>query len=103
MKTASASRVRLLAAGDRRSSRAAARDQIRNANLSGLALQSRRTRLSMHVSSNLTCDGSWNRNGGEGEIRTHVPELPDHPISSRRRYDRFGTSPLEKPERILGN
>src|SRR5580693_6362290 len=31
--------------------------------------------------------------GGEGEIRTHVPELPDHPISSRRRYDRFGTSP----------
>ena len=35
-------------------------------------------------------------NGGEGEIRTHVPELPDHPISSRRRYDRFGTSPREK-------
>ena len=33
------------------------------------------------------------RNGGEGEIRTHVPELPDHPISSRRRYDHFGTSP----------
>jgi hypothetical protein len=33
------------------------------------------------------------RDGGEGEIRTHVPELPDHPISSRRRYDRFGTSP----------
>jgi hypothetical protein len=32
--------------------------------------------------------------GGEGEIRTHVPELPDHPISSRRRYDHFGTSPL---------
>ena len=31
--------------------------------------------------------------GGEGEIRTHVPELPDHPISSRRRYDHFGTSP----------
>ena len=31
--------------------------------------------------------------GGEGGIRTHVPELPDHPISSRRRYDRFGTSP----------
>jgi len=22
-----------------------------------------------------------------------VPVLPDHPISSRRRYDRFGTSP----------
>jgi hypothetical protein len=32
--------------------------------------------------------------GGEGEIRTHVPELPDHPISSRRRYDHFGTSPI---------
>src|SRR5580658_3422797 len=32
--------------------------------------------------------------GGEGEIRTHVPELPDHPISSRRRYDHFGTSPV---------
>jgi membrane-bound lytic murein transglycosylase F len=31
--------------------------------------------------------------GGEGGIRTHVPELPDHPISSRRRYDHFGTSP----------
>jgi hypothetical protein len=34
-------------------------------------------------------------NGGEGGIRTHVPELPDHPISSRRRYDHFGTSPLD--------
>jgi hypothetical protein len=45
-----------------------------------------------HVSSNLTL-GQRKRNGGEGEIRTHVPELPDHPISSRRRYDRFGTSP----------
>jgi hypothetical protein len=33
------------------------------------------------------------RGGGRGEIRTHVPELPDHPISSRRRYDRFGTRP----------
>jgi predicted AAA+ superfamily ATPase len=32
--------------------------------------------------------------GGEGEIRTHVPELPDHPISSRRRCDHFGTSPV---------
>ncbi len=31
--------------------------------------------------------------GGEGGIRTHVPGLTDHPISSRRRYDRFGTSP----------
>src|SRR5438270_9496549 len=34
--------------------------------------------------------------GGEGGIRTHVPELPDHPISSRRRYDHFGTSPAEQ-------
>ena len=33
--------------------------------------------------------------GGEGGIRTHVPELPDHPISSRRRYDHFGTSPID--------
>jgi hypothetical protein len=31
--------------------------------------------------------------GGEGGIRTRVPDLSDHPISSRRRYDRFGTSP----------
>ena len=36
------------------------------------------------------------RIGGEGGIRTHVPELPDHPISSRRRYDHFGTSPAEQ-------
>src|SRR4051812_24496037 len=50
-----------------------------------------------HVSSNLTRDDSRSRNGGEGEIRTHVPELPDHPISSRRRYDRFGTSPRDEP------
>jgi hypothetical protein len=32
--------------------------------------------------------------GGGGGIRTHVPELPDHPISSRRRYDHFGTPPV---------
>ena len=31
--------------------------------------------------------------GGEGGIRTHVPELTDHLISSQRRYDHFGTSP----------
>jgi hypothetical protein len=36
--------------------------------------------------------------GGEGGIRTHVPELPDHPISSRRRYDHFGTSPKSRFE-----
>jgi hypothetical protein len=40
--------------------------------------------------------------GGEGGIRTHVPELPDHPISSRRRYDHFGTSPVNlKSSRLL--
>ena len=32
-------------------------------------------------------------NGGEGGIRTRVPGVPDHLISSQRRYDRFGTSP----------
>lgn len=31
--------------------------------------------------------------GGEEGIRTLVPGFPDHPISSRRRYDHFGTSP----------
>ena len=31
--------------------------------------------------------------GGEGGIRTHVGRLDPHPISSRRRCDRFGTSP----------
>ncbi len=38
--------------------------------------------------------------GGEGGIRTRVPVLPDHPISSRRRYDHFGTSP--QPRSCLG-
>jgi hypothetical protein len=38
-------------------------------------------------------DKGTKKSGGEGGIRTHVPELPDHPISSRRRYDHFGTSP----------
>jgi hypothetical protein len=45
--------------------------------------------------------------GGEGGIRTHVPVLPDHPISSRRRYDRFGTSPslpkIPREHRIMVN
>ena len=93
-----ADRVRLFAAGDRRSSRALARDQIRCANLSNFALQSCRTRARFtHVSSNLTCASGERNSGGQGEIRTHVPELPDHPISSRRRYDRFGTSPRREP------
>ena len=35
-------------------------------------------------------------NGGEEGIRTLVPGFPDHPISSRRRYDHFGTSPLKE-------
>ena len=38
--------------------------------------------------------------GGEGGIRTHVPELPDHPISNRRRYDHFGTSPHDLQARF---
>ncbi len=33
------------------------------------------------------------RFGGEGGIRTHVGTLAPHPISSRCRYDRFGTPP----------
>jgi hypothetical protein len=49
----------------------------------------------MHAGSNLTGDDGRRESGGRGEIRTHVPELPDHPISSRRRYDRFGTRPRE--------
>ncbi len=32
--------------------------------------------------------------GGERGIRTPVPSFLDHPISSRRRYDRFGISPF---------
>src|SRR5688572_8136068 len=88
-------RVRLFAAGDGRSSLAVARDQIRGCESVQLcsAKLSNSARL-MHVSSNLT-RGRRKIYGGEGEIRTHVPELPDHPISSRRRYDRFGTSPQE--------
>ena len=32
--------------------------------------------------------------GGEGGIRTHVAYA--HPLSRRRRYDRFGTSPFKR-------
>ncbi len=32
--------------------------------------------------------------GGEGGIRTHVEAYAPHPISSRCRYSRFGTSPV---------
>jgi hypothetical protein len=35
-----------------------------------------------------------NSNGGEGGIRTHGPGHPEQTISSRPRYDHFGTSPL---------
>ncbi len=42
----------------------------------------------------LSPENASEKSGGEGGIRTHVPELPDHPISSRRRYDHFGTSPV---------
>ena len=34
--------------------------------------------------------------GGERGIRTPVPSFLDHPISSRRRYDRFGISPKNR-------
>jgi integrase len=59
-------------------------------------------RLQTHLAADLplacrrieVTNGNDDKNdGGEGGIRTHVPVLPDHPISSRRRYDRFGTSP----------
>jgi hypothetical protein len=30
-----------------------------------------------------------------------VPVLPDHPISSRRRYDHFGTSPELKRGKLV--
>jgi hypothetical protein len=45
--------------------------------------------------------GRINKNpGGEGGIRTHVAVLPAQPISSRCRYDHFGTSPaIQPPER----
>ena len=37
--------------------------------------------------------------GGEGGIRTHVPgSSPDKSISSRPRYDHFGTSPQKSQE-----
>ncbi len=40
--------------------------------------------------------------GGERGIRTPVPSFLDHPISSRRRYDRFGISPFTfKNRRII--
>jgi hypothetical protein len=36
----------------------------------------------------------WQRFGGEGGIRTHVPgSTPDKTLSRRPRYDHFGTSP----------
>ena len=96
-------RVRLLAAGDGRSSLAVARDQIRGRESVQLcsAKLSNSARL-MHVSSNLTCASGERNSGGQGEIRTHVPELPDHPISSRRRYDRFGTCPQETIQNLGG-
>jgi hypothetical protein len=34
--------------------------------------------------------------GGEGGIRTHVEAHAPHPISSRCRYGRFGTSPITR-------
>jgi hypothetical protein len=40
-----------------------------------------------------TFDLTGSQFGGEGGIRTHVGALAPHPISSRCRCDRFGTSP----------
>jgi hypothetical protein len=39
----------------------------------------------------LSISSHQRKNGGEGGIRTHVACA--HPLSRRRRYDRFGTSP----------
>ena len=39
--------------------------------------------------------------GGERGIRTPVPSFLDHPISSRRRYDRFGISPSALQKRQI--
>src|SRR3954462_10826699 len=76
-------RVRLLAAGGRCSPLAGARGQIRGRESDQLcSAKLSNSAFSSHVSSNLTRDDGRSRNGGEGEIRTHVPELPDHPISS---------------------
>ena len=42
---------------------------------------------------------NWTQNfistGGEGGSRTRVEAFAPHPISSRRRYGHFGTSPIE--------
>src|SRR5882757_3843623 len=93
-----AERVGLLAAGDGRSSSASLRT----------AAATRRPKIVPRFLSNPVGSsthpapaenkkaplGPFIFSGGEGGIRTHVPELPDHPISSRRRYDHFGTSPV---------
>ena len=86
--------MRLLAAGDRHSSLAKARDRIRLWRICPTLLRKVVELVSFHARESESHDRvAYKINGGEGEIRTHVPELPDHPISSRRRYDRFGTSP----------
>ena len=43
---------------------------------------------------NLSLNPIFSIYGGEGGIRTHGPRLSEQPISSRPRYDHFGTSPL---------
>ncbi len=58
-----------------------------------MAAQSRRLPNSRARYTNARLRGRWCVSGGEGGIRTHVGLLNPHPISSRRRYDRFGTSP----------
>ena len=41
----------------------------------------------------LPCFLPCKKHGGEGGIRTHGPSFPGQPISSRPRYNHFGTSP----------
>src|SRR5262245_46068770 len=88
-----AERVRLLAGGDARSSLAFARDQIRFRESVQRCAAKLSNSGSSHAREFESHEVQRKINGGQGEIRTHVPELPDHPISSRRRYDRFGTCP----------
>ncbi len=91
-----AERVGLLAAGDGRSSSASLRTDA-------CASSKNRAAIFVEPSGFVHTPAPPNKKGlkdrpflfgGEGGIRTHVPELPDHPISSRRRYDHFGTSPI---------
>ncbi len=61
-------------------------------NLSNPGFSSHRTTKDLLEGVHLTPS---RRSGGEGGIRTHVGRLCPQPISSRCRYDHFGTSPLK--------